>query len=74
MITTFSQALCKQLARLHESTADIWPRPQTAALFERVHSRLLATVETELVRGRAMAHDSQASRYVLQVCLTSSSL
>ncbi len=57
------KALCKQLAKLHESTADVWPPDQTSALFRRVHARLLAAVEEELVRGKAMAHDSAASRW-----------
>ncbi len=56
------KALCKQLAKLHESTSDVWPARETEALFARVHSALLRAVEVELVRGRAMAHDSQASR------------
>ncbi len=70
----FFQALCKQLTKLHESTDDVWPAEQTARLFAQVHGKILASVERELVRGRAMAYDSAASRLEIIKKITSRSV
>ena len=46
------KALCKQLAKLHESVADIWPPDDIRKLMVNVHQRFMGSVKLEVKSRR----------------------
>ena len=64
--SSVSQALCKQLNKLNDSTTDVFTDEQRRLLFSRVHDRFLAHLRSEVAsRGYAEDATSPQSRALL---------
>ena len=64
--SSVSQALCKQLNKLNDSTTDVFTDEQRRLLFSRVHDRFLEHLRSEVAsRGYAEDATSPQSRALL---------